>query len=400
MWPVIAESGLRCSECKHNIQPGRLCLSELPEEIPSDVSRCDFKNYCIGCPECWKKGRSSCYLRYVENNRNIRKTPRSLPCARCGIRIAAGQSSCANIYYEWPETSDPTPASSAVDRVLQFSAPATAAARHFADQRYESSFEHLSDHWRAKFHAAGGAQPKRTLSEAESLYHDSIPPAVRNLDEDALEAYLDGKDLSHVLSRSNHPEIARDNRNLIWENSTDNRSRGSRDMTSEELYRAHEANSLATSSIVFRECLDAAKTTALYAGLLEAPVAAIENLIHYRKGRKTEEAALTDAGRSIAAAVTSGAIIGFAVTGAVALLPGAGPLVVTVAPILQTVGLPLYALNSVKRVLSALHDGLPLNKVSTYFCSPRCHDMFVYETGYSALMRWDEVRVNSGYVIL
>ncbi|MDD9989112.1 MAG: hypothetical protein OXQ31_22765 [Spirochaetaceae bacterium] len=335
----------------------------MPEEIPSDVSRCDFKNYCIGCPECWKTGRSRCYLRYLENNRSTRKTPRSLPCARCGKRIAAGASSCVAVYYEWPETLDPKRTPNAVDELLQFSAPATAVARHFGDQRFDGSFEHLSDHWRAKFHAAGGADPKRTLSEAESLYHDSIPPAVRNLDEDALASYLEGKDPSHILSRRNHPDLAREHRNVIWEDSTANRSRGSRDMTSEELSRAHDANSFQASSIVFRECLDAATTTTLYAGLLETPVAAIENLIHYRKGRKTEETALWDAGRSIAAAASSGAIVGFAVTAAVALLPGAGPLVVTVAPILQTVGLSLYAFNSIKRVLSALHGGLPLTRL-------------------------------------
>ena len=38
MWPMIAESGLRCSECRHTIQLGRLCLSELPEELPTGVS--------------------------------------------------------------------------------------------------------------------------------------------------------------------------------------------------------------------------------------------------------------------------------------------------------------------------------------------------------------------------
>ena len=34
MWQMIAEPGLRCAECRHTIQPGRLCLSELPEETP------------------------------------------------------------------------------------------------------------------------------------------------------------------------------------------------------------------------------------------------------------------------------------------------------------------------------------------------------------------------------
>ena len=44
MWSTIAEPGLRCSECQHTIQPGRLYLSELPEETQAGVSRNDFKN--------------------------------------------------------------------------------------------------------------------------------------------------------------------------------------------------------------------------------------------------------------------------------------------------------------------------------------------------------------------
>ena len=35
MWPMIAEPGLRCAECRHNILPGRLGLSEAPEETPA-----------------------------------------------------------------------------------------------------------------------------------------------------------------------------------------------------------------------------------------------------------------------------------------------------------------------------------------------------------------------------
>ena len=58
MWPMIAEPDLRCAECRHTIQPGRLCLSELPEETPASVSRSDFNNYCIGCPECWAQGKT------------------------------------------------------------------------------------------------------------------------------------------------------------------------------------------------------------------------------------------------------------------------------------------------------------------------------------------------------
>ena len=39
MWAMIAEPGLRCAECGHTIQPGRLYLSELPKEAPGGINR-------------------------------------------------------------------------------------------------------------------------------------------------------------------------------------------------------------------------------------------------------------------------------------------------------------------------------------------------------------------------
>ena len=107
MWPMIAEPGLRCAECRHTIQPGRLCLSELPEETPAGVSRGDFRNYCIGCPQCWAQGKHACYVRHLDAGLSTGKTPRSLPCARCGRRIAAGAKAGVDIYYDWPgQTAD------------------------------------------------------------------------------------------------------------------------------------------------------------------------------------------------------------------------------------------------------------------------------------------------------
>ena len=69
---------------------------------------------------------------------------------------------------------------------------------------------------------------------------------------------------------------------------------------------------------------------------------------------------------------------------------------VTVAPVLMPVGIALYSYNALKRILDARAYVLPpgLNKVGTYFCSPRCHTMFAYETGKSAFTRWDANRVN------
>ena len=55
----------------------------------------------------------------------------------------------------------------------------------------------------------------------------------------------------------------------------------------------------------------------------------------------------------------------------------------------------LYGYTALKRILNALADGLPLHQVGTYFCSPRCHTKFAYETGRSALMRWESNRTTA-----
>ena len=92
MWAMIAEPGLRCAECRHTIQPGRLCLSELPEETPAGVSRGDFRNYCIGCPQCWAQGKHACYVRHLDGGRGIIAAALDtevLPCRQIGTAIGA-----------------------------------------------------------------------------------------------------------------------------------------------------------------------------------------------------------------------------------------------------------------------------------------------------------------------
>lgn len=391
MWQMIAEPGLRCSECRHTIQPGRLCLSELPEETPAGVSRSDFHNYCIGCPQCWAQGKHACYVRFLDGGRSVGKTPRSLPCARCGRRIGAGEKAGVDVYYEWPEGTE--------GRTLTVSSligTATAAAGIDTLIRGvpDGSFANLSEALQSKFTAAGlgGGRGLRSAAEAQSFYQESIPSSVRNLGEDTVRRFLDGKDASHIQSAHNAPHLAASNDNIIWESSGLNRARGPADMTGAEQLRAGAANAFDATQVVLRDCIESAAMAGLFAGLLEAPVAAIENYIHYQKGRKTGEQAVIDAAKSIAVRAGTAVVVGFAVTGAVALL-GAGPLLVTIAPILIPVGLALYGLDALKRIMNALADGLPLHQVGTYFCSPRCHTKFAYETGHSALLRWEANRV-------
>lgn len=409
MWPMIAEPGLRCAECRHTIQPGRLCLSELPEETPAGVSRNDFKNYCIGCPECWRHGKHACYVRHLDSGRNIGNTPRSLPCARCGRRIGAGEKAGVEIYYDWPNQTEESRSG-----ILSKSAVAgLATATNLTDVQAlttaaetgtiirgipDGSFSNLTDGLQRKFMDAG-LRPEhgtRSAAEAQALYQESVPSFVRNYGEDAVSQFLQGKDASHIRSVENAPHLATETGNILWENSSINRARSSTDMTGWEQFTAQANNAFDASTIVMRECATAAATSGLLAGLLEAPVASIENYIYYQKGHKTGEQAVKDAAKSIAIHAGSAAIVGIGVTIAIGM--GAGPLIATLAPILMPVGLALYGFNALKRILEASEASTydlphPLNLVGTYFCSPRCHTRFAYETGKSALMRWEANRI-------
>lgn len=385
MWQMIAESGLRCAECRHAIQRGRLCLSELPEETPPGVSRSDFRNYCIGCPQCWTQGKHACYVRYLDGNRSVGKTPRSLPCARCGLRIGAGEKAGVDVYYEWPEATED--GRSAARNLTSVGGAVTAAGVDTLIRGVpDGSWENLSDSLQSKFASAGGVS--RSSAEAQAFYQDSIPHQVRNLGEDAVRRFVDGKDASHIQSVNNAPHLAADNSNIMWEPSDFNRARGAENMTKGEQLQAQATNAFDSSGIAFRDCLETAGITALYAGLLEAPVAAVENYLHYQRGRKTGEEAIKDAAISIAKRAGTGAIVGFTVTAAVSLV-GAGPLLVTISPVLFPVGIALYSYNALKRITDAYAHDLPLHRVGTYFCSSRCHTRFAYETGHSALLRWE-----------
>ena len=235
----------------------------------------------------------------------------------------------------------------------------------------------------------------RTSAEAQSLFQDSIPYPVRNLGGDAIRHFTDGKDASHIQSVQNAPELARDSNNLIWERSGINRARGSEDMMGMEQFRANATNAFDATHIVFRECFEAGVMTGFYTSLVEAPVATIENCYHYKRGRKTGEEAIKDAATAIGKRAAMGFAVGFSMTLAVALVPGANVVLVTVAPVLMPVGIALYSYSALKRILDARAYDLPpgLSKVGTYFCSSRCHTVFAYETGQSAFMRWEENRV-------
>ena len=205
--------------------------------------------------------------------------------------IAAGDKAGVDIYYEWPEALE-NEQNAYRKPSSNTSVIGTATTAAGVDTLFRGvpsdSFGDLSDSLQRKFVDAGlgGERGFRTATEANALYQDSIPYPVRNLGEGAIRTFTEGKDASHIESVSNAPNLASRPSNLIWEDSALNRSRGAEDMSGWEEFRAHGTNAFDASAIVFRECLDAAAMTAMYSGLLEAPVAAIENYIPTKKAAK------------------------------------------------------------------------------------------------------------------
>lgn len=217
MWTMIAEPGLRCAECRHTIRPGRLCLSGLPEEMPAGVSRSDFRNYCIGCPECWRQGQHACYVRHLESGSNVGGALRSLPCMRCGRYILSGEKARVQTCYDWPEMLE----DEAVSRNggIAGGAIITAAGADVLIRGVPfSSFADLSRELQQKFKDAGlgdeYGEPNGHRSKS-LLYHDSGPYSMRNLGENSVQQYLADKDASHIVSKENAPRLADHPGNLI-----------------------------------------------------------------------------------------------------------------------------------------------------------------------------------------
>ena len=184
MWPMIAELGLRCAECRHNILPGRLCLSEVPEETPAGVSRGDFRNWCIGCPQCWAQGKHACYVRHLDGGgRSTGRTPRSLPCARCGRRIGAGEKAGVDIYYDWPgQAAEERERSGALTKSGIAGLAAAAQVGTVLRGIPDGGFTSLSGGLQRKFMDAG-LRPEhgvRNAAEAQALYQESVPGFVQN----------------------------------------------------------------------------------------------------------------------------------------------------------------------------------------------------------------------------
>ena len=114
---------------------------------------------------------------------------------------------------------------------------------------------------------------------AQELYQHSVPDSVKSGGVQSVIDFADGKDVSHILSVKNHPDLIGDPRNALLEPSHANQVRGRADMTPLEQSNIPQQTFVDSTATVTYQCLDAGVQSAFYAALLEAPVTAIENYI-------------------------------------------------------------------------------------------------------------------------
>ena len=372
MWHVIAEEKMLCSKCLHRIPPGTECLSQMPVEMPDGFRRGKYENYCINCPKCEEKGyEQSCYVRRLSHWYTHKETTEDeVSCGHCNRTIPEGTRTVAQKFYASVEGGSES-ASDGPGAQPGGTAVAAATVRMAATKPTAGGWDSLSVAMKGKFRSIGlgGSRGVRTQAMARQVYENRIPTIIRRTGEDAVKDYLKRKHGSHIKSVVAAPGRSKWPSNMVFEDASKNLSRGSRNMTAAEVAAAKSSGRIAATRVVANATLKSAAKGGVIAAAIEAPVAALESYLDWKRDRKTGKEAVVDATKSTAtaaglgAAVTAGATV--AATAGVGL--SLGPLAVPVA----VGGGVLLVGTTVYRVARAASRDLPLTEFRVFFCKNR-----------------------------
>ena len=363
MWTTIAEEDIRCTECFHTISAGTDCLSQMPDGF----RRRKYDNFCLECAECNAKRRKSpCYVRYL-GHWYARKEKMAAPanCVNCGDTIPEGTQTFAQKLYVWPMPD--TEPDSEIDTARHATAAGGVAAGT-ATTRGAAGWHNLSRATQRRFMRGGLRQlmGPRSQTMAQRLYEKEVPLAIRNMGEPAVRDFLKGKHFSHVKSVANAPGMARAPSNVVLEDAAANLSRGSRNMTSAGRVAARSASRASAMRIGAKAAVKGGAKAGIFAAAVEAVVSVPENVLHYKRGRKSRKQAAQDIAKdtSIAAGVgvaSWGVAQGAAMAGVgISLGPFGTPLMIA--------GGGLMAGTAAYRLYKAAKRDLPLDECRVYFC--------------------------------
>ena len=186
----------------------------------------------------------------------------------------------------------------------------------------------------------------RSAKISPKALYDLIPAGVRTSADDVL-AFLSERDLSHIKSKANHPELANDVKNVLFEKRWWNRTRGSKDMTLWEVTRARLDNFAEGVTKGARATTAAAARGAIVGALMELPVTAAENFLLVRARGKTQKEAWADVARDIGKSAAAGAAGTVVVTG-VAMI--GVPMAPVVAVPIAVAGGTLFTWSAAERI--------------------------------------------------
>ena len=385
MWHITDEEDMRCTECNHRIPSGAECISQMPPKMPENFRRNKYENFCINCTLC-DQTRSGmdrrglqpledCYVRHltirIGHTPDQEKAAGPVPCAYCSQTIPKNTKTFVQKMYAWPEHD---PESESEGKAAHGSRPFGGASSGATAFRSGSGRWHdLSPETQQLFRTRGLGRGlgSRSPGMAQRLYEQSIPKSVRNAGDGAVREFLKGKDASHIRSVSNAPGQAKQPSNIVWENARANRARLGRNMTTTEVAAAKSANRASAFTSVAKSAAGRAARGGIFAAVTEAPIAGVENYLHWKRGRKSGRQATKDAAKSAGVAGGMGAA-GAAILGGVPLGPLGIPLMVG--------GITLFAAGGVARIVKAAKHDLPLDEYRIFFCKyGRCKTNFARE---------------------
>ena len=212
----------------------------------------------------------------------------------------------------------------------------------------------------------------RAGSIAPDKLYKRIPAGVK-LTEKNIMKFIKGHDVSHRISIKNNPAKAGDANNFVFELSSKNRARGSRNMSRAEVQSARFNNTITGIKCGLKTTVSTAAKGALFGALLELPITCIENAFHIRNNRKSVKEACIDATKDIGitagvAGTTAAAFTGLSLLG-VTLGPAAIPLVI--------VGGAVYTWSATDRIWKALDDTTKkrlMNSAPVLYLTSAAHD--------------------------
>ena len=394
MWQVVAGEDLKCNECRHEIPAEAWCISQMPPVLPDGFLRRKFENFCIDCKDCDTTEPTpdddlhSCYERALDHWYTPgARTSVSEICAGCGDEIPEKTWALVQKFYVWPDPEGEAEASSA-DASDRFGGISSGVITGFAPGERPAHWSNLSAKTRWRFRTGGLSRGlgNRSPRMAQRVYEREVPRIIRNLGEPAVRAYLKGKHFSHRISVRNASASAKAPSNVVLENGSANLARGSRNMSSAGLAAAKKGQRISAVKVAGKSVVRGSVKAGAFAAATEAAVSIPENLLHYRRGRKTGGQAVKDTTKSTAGA----AAIGVATAGAakVAAMAGVGLSLGALGTPVMIAGGLVFAGTAIRRVHKAAKHDLPLDELRVFICKDgSCTSAYAQEVAASESVR-------------